>query len=1048
VKLAVPDKLRDRVAPRRSLPDFVNAPTEKSATRELARLEKAYLEKGWSETPKSAFAAGLDMGKEAALKKQRREAHGLFCKPSLDVVRAMSVESLAVAERMAHHVKHDADLTTVVAAVRGVCDAVTMMTLSLDLDLESKGNFSKCIFVARKEGDTPCRYGSDWLPLRHAVCAAAVDDYARAKKIALAFRKKLGPIKRSRLAYAFPDEPWSLEDVRLYIKNPTLFGDNLDEVTCLYGSCDDVDIAKRFIDDVPAHAFDYALHLPSKDALDILGAALPPLLVKPKYGALLKGMPREVAMAITLFPTTQAAKLLAPYFGNAVLGPLVATYFQDHPELRDALADKAKARLHTGERSASGPIAKDDEVPRVLRERPWKRSPSSTKTIAIVLSIPKDIEERIELTAAERELQFENDNAPDVRDMTRAELAKWHAELKKKDGYLHVDWETIYRKMGHGVEYARVPEDEGLRAWNSGKGYANGTYVEWLTRHGTKAIDGFVKRDWVGGLSYTEVDDEPMMGVLAHIVSPRIAPIMARVVARRKNFRRPAMAWLMKHAELAAVGLIPDALGKAGEARDDAELSLGQMAQKGAREAILAAAKTYGDDARHAIDSLVSRDPLEIDATVPKAPDFLRRANLPAVLTKTATRLPDETIDALLEMLRIAPLDPPYAGVAMLRESCDEASLAAFARELAEQWLLAGANGRFDWMLFALAHFPSPENTRRAGQLARDWARRDRKKALRACMMLAGIGDDLALLHLGHVAATSRFDDLRDAARGLLDEAAEARGLSRDELDDRIVPDLDLSKIPFGSRKLTISLDEGLRPFVVGEKQFPRSKTPEEKTAKARFDALKADAAAIADRQIRRFEAAMVSGREWSAADFETYVARHPFLRHVARRVVWESVQNTTFRVTEDGTYADAKDRPVTLAKDARVRVPHPARMREDERVAWSALFADYRIAQPFEQLGRAVATRVTRDAFKAPATKVLGTLESRGWRRNDRGHVTEYLRALLSGGEARIALAPGISMEDVKNAGDQTITGVELPENASNPVDLAEITRDLDALL
>jgi len=40
VKLVVPEKLRDRVKPRRSLPEFVIAPTEKSATRELVSVAR------------------------------------------------------------------------------------------------------------------------------------------------------------------------------------------------------------------------------------------------------------------------------------------------------------------------------------------------------------------------------------------------------------------------------------------------------------------------------------------------------------------------------------------------------------------------------------------------------------------------------------------------------------------------------------------------------------------------------------------------------------------------------------------------------------------------------------------------------------------------------------------------------------------------------------------------------------------------------------------------------------------------------------------------
>jgi hypothetical protein len=1040
VKLVIPEKLRDRVKPRRSLPDFVIAPTEKGATRELARLAKKYVGKRHGDSsPKKVFAAGLDEGKDKALKTARREAHEFLLAPSLDEIRAMSLDALAVAERMAHDAAWDAHLVDAIAVTRGAADVVDVMVRGLDLDLKSS-NFTVCVSVVRHTDGEPSRWMSDWTPVRHIVCAASDAEYAKAKKVAAAARKKLGAKKRDRLAYAFPDEPWAREEITKAKKIEEVDSD-------LFAACDDLELARKDLDGVPHNALDYALSLPEKDALALFAEALPPLLVRPKYGPLHKTPPRNIAEAIALFPNARAAKILAPYFGNAILGPIVAAYFQDHPELRDALGEKAKGRLHT-ETAATGPVAKDDDVPRVLRERPWKKPSASPKAL-MKLAIPKDAPERIELTAAEREKSFEKENADETfREMTKKELAEWRSELKKKDGYLHIDWNTIYRSRKPGVEYARVPEEEGLRAWNMGRGYANGTYVEWLARHGTKAIDGFLDRDWVRWLSYTEVDDEPMIDVLAHIVSPRIAPTMARVVARRKNFRRPAMAWLMKYPEIAATGLVPDALGKAGEERDDAELALRQMAQKGARDAILSAAKKYGDEAARGIETLVSRDPLEIDATVPKAPDFLRKKDLPPVVLKNGARLGDDAVDALVEMLRVAQLEfPPYAGITMLREACDEASLSAFARELAEQWLLAGANGRFEWMLFALGHFPSTENARRAGQLARDWARRDRKKAMRACIVLSAMGDDLALLHLGHVAATSRFDDLRDSARNLLDMAAALRGLSRDDLDDRIVPDLDLSDIAFGTRKLAVSLDEGLVPFIVGEKQFPRSKTADEKAAKARWDALKKDAAAIADRQIRRFEAAMVSGREWRVADFETYVAKHPLLRHLARRLVW-SVQNATFRVAEDGTYANAKDAPVTLPADARVRIPHPASMKEDERAAWATLFADYKIAQPFEQLGRATGARVKRDAFKVKATKVLGTLESRGWRRNDRGHVTVYLRALRSGGDAKLPISPGISMEYIRDADDQTISGVELPQNASDPVDLAEITRDLDALM
>jgi len=1084
----VPEKLRGRVRPRRSLPPFVNAPTEKSAQRELVLIAKAYVKEkpGYDHAaPRKVFANGLDVGEEAALKKLRRAAHELLLAPTLDGVKSAPIEVLAVAERMAHHAIHDATIATPVGFARGAADAVEVMARSLDLDIEGQ-NYTKCVYVVRNEGEEPGRWVADWLPLRHVVCAQGDAEYARARKVAKAFRAKLSPVKAARLAYAFPDEPWSVEDVRAYMKAPP---ERSYHYVDLLGACDDVSVARHFLEDVAANAFDYAMNLPAKDALALFADALPPLLVKPKYGPLLKSPPRELAEAIALFRDAKAAEILAAYVGHAILGPIVAAYFQDNPTLRGVLDGVAKGKskaasaaqhlLASGDKRADGPVANDADVPRVLRERPWRPRHEAAATAVLAIAIAQNIEERIELSDSERELRFEAENV--VRDMTQDELEKWRMELAAGK-FTWVNYVTHYVK--HSVEYLRVPKDEVLRAWNEGDASVEGTHVEFLAVHGVAAIPGYVKRDWVHGLAYTEVDDEPMLEVLARIVSPRIAGIMARVNARRKNFRKPALAWMLRHPEVAALGLVPDALGKPGEARDDAELALRWMPQKGARAPVMAAARTYGDPAHDAIEALLARDPLALDVTAPKPPSFLRRGDLPGVRLKASrlrsdgnagTRLPDDAMDALLEMLRVAPLDPPYAGVSAVAEACDEASLGELSLELVEQWVLAGSPGRFEWMLFAAALFPSEAGTRRVAQLAREWARRDRKKALRACTVLATLGQrqggDLPLLHLGHIAATSRFDDLRDAARGLLDEVAAARGLTRAELEDRIVPDLDLDEggtleLSFGKRRFVVALDEGLRPFVQGEKalespSLPRATKEDDavmaKAAKARFDVLKADASATADRQIRRFEEAMVTRRTWSTADFLQYVASHRLLVHLARRLVWEALpSHETFRVAEDGTFASASDAVLALG-EGEVRVAHPATLGDEVTRRWATVFGDYRIAQPFEQLARVVSVPSAAQrgskrivlTIEARATKVLGTLESRGWRRNDRGHVTAYLRPLLGGGEAKLSLDPGISMEDVKDAGVQKVEGVDLPVpcEAMDPIDFTEIRRDLEAL-
>jgi hypothetical protein len=272
--------------------------------------------------------------------------------------------------------------------------------------------------------------------------------------------------------------------------------------------------------------------------------------------------------------------------------------------------------------------------------------------------------------------------------------------------------------------------------------------------------------------------------------------------------------------------------------------------------------------------------------------------------------------------------------------------------------------------------------------------------------------------------------------------------------------------LSYGPRSFTVRLDEALRPTVTDAagdvlRTLPRAAKTDDaalaKAARVRFDALKADAESVAERQLRRLERAMVSGRTFTRASFLERVARQPMLLHLARRLLWEA-GDTLFRVAEDGSFADAKDGTLTLPEGAQVRLVHPARMSPDARAAWSALFLDYEILQPFDQLGRAVlalteveakATRLARTAgIEAAATRVLGVLEARGWRRDDTGHVSAYLRD-VGKQTARLPLTPGIPMGELASAPLQKLGELEssVPFGTLDPVDVSEMLRDVESL-
>ena len=103
----------------------------------------------------------------------------------------------------------------------------------------------------------------------------------------------------------------------------------------------------------------------------------------------------------------------------------------------------------------------------------------------------------------------------------------------------------------------------------------------------------------------------------------------------------------------------------------------------------------------------------------------------------------------------------------------------------------------------------------------------------------------------------------------------------------------------------------------------------------------------------------MVGGRRWSAEDFETLLVGHPLQRHLVRLLVLATYRDgavsATFRLTEEGDYADSDDEPFALADHALVGIVHPMHLDSAQQAAWGEILADYEIVPPFPQLGRPV---------------------------------------------------------------------------------------------
>jgi hypothetical protein len=445
-------------------------------------------------------------------------------------------------------------------------------------------------------------------------------------------------------------------------------------------------------------------------------------------------------------------------------------------------------------------------------------------------------------------------------------------------------------------------------------------------------------------------------------------------------------------------------------------------------------------------------------------------------------------------MVAISTPDTPFPGVDTVKELCDPRSLAAFAWALFEHWEALEAPSAQRWALDSLRWFGDDDCVRKLSPLIREWpGQAAHQRAVTGLDVLAAIGGDTAMLHLLSISQKVKFRGLREEAAARIRAVAEELRLTPEQMADRLVPDLGLDArgamtLDYGPRSFVVGFDELLKPFVTDGsgkvlKALPKPGAKDDtETATAAYElfaGLKKDVRTLASDQILRCELAMVRRRRWTAQEFGDYFVGHPVVRHLVRRLVWadfgpEGAPRAVFRVAEDLTFADVEDDLFTLPPDAVVGIAHPLDLGGD-LARWAELFADYKILQPFAQLGRPVMALTEKEraqtvlerfgGVKIPAVRVFA-LEKRGWRRSDPadgGGQNHMLRELPDGRAAVVDLHPGLAIGAIAESGDQDFERVWISEpvegytgylvrsrtggtpfSALDPVTASEILRDL----
>ena len=485
--------------------------------------------------------------------------------------------------------------------------------------------------------------------------------------------------------------------------------------------------------------------------------------------------------------------------------------------------------------------------------------------------------------------------------------------------------------------------------------------------------------------------------------------------ARRADSRLAAVTWLEALATPAAMSAL--------EARLDEEES------DDVRDAILIALEASAGGSR-GIDDAGRRARMKKTLAKIDGPPvaWLNVKKLPAAKLVTGAKLSADTLLYLLyrqsrvkEMRADIEARPTFALI-------DRTTSGNLGLAVAQAYFKSDVDADDRWAMAFAALVGDDRLVPLFTRQIRDWADGTRGKlAEYAVQALALLGTDAALIAVDAMSIRyrSKNKNIGKAASDAFTSAAEARGLTVEELGDLVVPwlgflpgEMRVVETAKASVEIRIGSDFKLafRDVATG-KSF--AKLPSGASAEVQAD-LKEVAAALKEAvksQLLRMETLVVRQFRWPVARWKELYLQHPLLLPFAQRLVWGTFDDArkltrTFRVLDDRTLTDEHDESLELSADGTIGIVHPLELADDVRRRWITHFADYVVMPPFPQLERPVVlpsdeqrtTTFGRDVndTKLNAMTFKGRAERLGWSRGsvcDSGYVGYYYKTFPGAG-------------------------------------------------
>lgn len=392
----------------------------------------------------------------------------------------------------------------------------------------------------------------------------------------------------------------------------------------------------------------------------------------------------------------------------------------------------------------------------------------------------------------------------------------------------------------------------------------------------------------------------------------------------------------------------------------------------------------------------------------------------PIVHKKDGASAEEEYLQAILAFYALKSPCGISKEAERLAKELDSLEFAAYANELFDKWISSGAEAKKRWVLYVYAIHGGAEAVRKLHGMIQEWAENARGAiAAEAVQALALNPQPQALLTVDSIARKFRFKQIKGAASKALDFAAKELGLTRAQLEDKIVPDLGFDEtikrvFDYGMRKFTVTITPSLQLEVTdgNNKKLrtipkPGKRDDEEKAAEAyaAYKELKRQIKTVIPSQKTRLERALFTARQWTKEEWQALFVKNPIMHPFAIGLIWgvyslqqdqEWKLSQSFRYMEDGSFNTVYEEEYAIAENAKIGLVHPLELSQEEKTAWIQQLEDYEITQPFAQLERKVSVMAEAEkeekslgrfgGYVMNALSLAGKMQKFGWSRGEVG--------------------------------------------------------------